>query len=359
MNNKLNYFLLSINAIKRRRHWFGDQFNFRKLINYLILGVTFVLKKQVVHAWPAALKIDISPICNLHCPTCIHAEPGDNPLLQKQEFKGKYMTIDLYKKIVNEAKGRIPVFSLYYLGDPFMHPDIDEMCRLAKDAGINVHLSTNFSLKFSDERIISIINSGVCHLSVCVDGITQEVYEKTRKGGRIDFVLSNLTRVIEFRNKSGKKYPIVEVQYIKFTHNAYQIPDALALFQKIGVDHIQIVDGHVTNYCDVERKSSDVFQPRPKKTNRGCFWPYFFMVIKYNGDVIPCCAFRLATQYCSDENPRVLGNIYDNDIFSIWNSSVYRQIRYLTINPNGVEYDEKLKNTFCYGCRNLYTLKKL
>ncbi len=47
------------------------------------------------------------------------------------------------------------------------------MCGIARDANLNVHLSTNFSFRFTDERIRRIVDSGVSHLTVCVDGFFQ------------------------------------------------------------------------------------------------------------------------------------------------------------------------------------------
>lgn len=48
-----------------------------------------------------------------------------------------------------------------YAGDPLVHPDLDRMCRIAHDAGVNSHINTNFSFPLSDARIDSIVASGL------------------------------------------------------------------------------------------------------------------------------------------------------------------------------------------------------
>ena len=55
------------------------------------------------------------------------------------------MTVDQYQRIIDEIKGKSAAVSLYYLGDPLVHPDLDKMCRIAADAGLEVHLSARTS----------------------------------------------------------------------------------------------------------------------------------------------------------------------------------------------------------------------
>ena len=75
--------------------------------------------------------------------------------------------------------------SMYYLGDPLMHPDLDEMCRITSNGGLNAHISSNFSFSLTDERLRSLVLSGLTHLTVCVDGFSHETYSRTRVGGRL------------------------------------------------------------------------------------------------------------------------------------------------------------------------------
>lgn len=346
--------MTNIRQIVRRLSWLWGQLTFRKVINYLFLGGAYVFKRQVIQAWPAVLKIDVSPMCNLRCSVCVHADLGDNPVFPRQVFNGKYMSLGQYRKIVDEARGNVAAFSLYYLGDPFMHPDIDEMCRIARDAGINVHLSTNFSFKFTEERIAQIANSGVTHLTVCVDGFSQETYGMTRLQGNLRWVLDNLECLCKYKKVNRLKYPRIEVQYLKFNHNSKELPQAMSFFNRLGIDHVESYWGMVNNYIELDPKSFDVFEPRASKMFPLCSWPFATMLIKYNGDVIPCCNFRHVSQYGEGENARVLGNVFENGIHAVWTSSEYRNLRQLCIKPTGFFADEKFKEHFCYGCPGLF-----
>lgn len=346
--------MTNIRQIIRRLHWFLNGLTFRKATNGFSLLIAYAFKRERIRAWPAVLKVDVSPMCNLKCPVCVHAEPEDNPLLQKQVFKGKRMSLEQFQRLVDEARGKVSAFSLYYLGDPYMHPDIDEMCRITRDAGINVHLSTNFSFRFSDERIEKIAHSGVTHLTVCVDGFSQETYGKTRQRGNIEFVLSNLERLSAYKKRHGLDSPRIEVQYIKFNHNVHELSQALAFFSKLGVDHVENYWGMVNNYSDLEPRNYEIFKPLPAKALPRCYWPFATMMIKYNGDVIPCCNFRHAAQYGEGEDAKPLGNVFNEGFLAVWDSPVYRRTRRLCANPGAVLEDDSLKEHFCYGCPALF-----
>ena len=260
------------------------------------------------------------------------------------------MTLDDYRRIIDEIKGKVSAVSLHYFGDPLVHPDLDEMCRIARDAGLSVQYSTNLSYTLSDERIRSIVTSGVTHLRVCVDGLSQRKYALTRVGGHIDRVLHNLERICAVRKELGLVHPRVEVQYIKFQHNLDEFEAAKRLFDTIGVDQVTTFWGILHNVVDLDPRFTKVLGPqKPQRTPR-CHWPYFAMVIKYNGDVVACCSHRSSEQYRRGGDARVLGNVFETSVREVWNSIPYRQARRMAADPSALQRDPTLAGHFCYGC---------
>lgn len=304
---------------------------------------------------PRTLKIDISPLCNLHCITCIHAFPSGYPALEDQEFNSKQkMSLSQFQAIIDSVKSQTLLLSLHYLGDPLMHPDLDEMCQIAGNAGLNVHYSTNFSYELSDERIRSILTSGVTQISICVDGITQDIYETTRIGGNLDLVLNNLKRLCEMKRKEGFNVPNIEVQYIKFQHNSDQFPEAKKKCKALGADQVTGLLGNKLNYVAYSFEKYKIVKPKNKKLLPLCYWPFFSMLIKYNGDVIPCCWHRQGDQYSKSGDPMVLGNVFQTSVSEIWNSEYYRQLRGLAKNPGLFDKETSPEKIFCYGCPMLF-----
>ncbi len=355
LSDSYGYLRLLIKGTRRRQGWFLENLTFRKAVNMAVSGAQFALKSERMHTLPVAVKIDISPMCNLSCTVCVHADPNDNPALEKQDFDPKQrMTVDQFRRIIDQVKGRSAAVSLYYVGDPLVHPDLDEMCGIARDAGLNVHISTNYSFALTDARIRRIVRSGLTHLTVCVDGLSQEKYQLTRVGGRIDRVLSNLKRTCEARRELGQVYPKVEVQFIKFQHNVDELEAARHKVLSYGVDQFTDFWGSLTNYTDNDPDVFEVQGPHKNERLPQCFWPHSSIVIKYNGDVIPCCSFRIGMQYASEDDPRIIGNIFRTSIQEVWNNKKYQQARQLVSNPEAVHADPSLKDHFCYSCPVLF-----
>jgi len=317
----------------------------------LVGSFHFALKHERVTHWPAVVKIDISPICNLRCTVCVHADPGGNDMLERQVFApGHKMTVAQFRRIIDEIRDRTSTVSLYTWGDPLTHPNLDEMCRIAHDAGLKVHISTNFSFSLKDERIRSIVESGLTHLTVCVDGLSQEKYEKTRVGGRIDRVIHNLRRVAAYRRELGRPYPKIEIQYIKYQHNVDELEAARKVGEEIGVEQFSDFWGALHNYADREPENYAVQGPRPNRILPQCYWPHFSMVIKYNGDVIPCCEHRMAAQHMQGGDARIFGNVFETSVREVWNNEEYRKARRIVSNPEVVNAEPELHKHFCDGC---------
>ena len=341
----------------RHQRWVLDGLTFGKAANLALAAGQYALRHEVMRAWPVVAKVDISPLCNLRCTICVHARPsaGSAPQLAQQKFSAKQlMSVDRYRDIVRELSGHTAAVSLYYLGDPLMHPHLDEICDATREAGINAHVSTNFSFTLSDDRLRSLLSCGLSHLSVCVDGLTQESYGKTRVGGRIELVLDNLRRLLQLRREMRALRPRIEVQYIKFQHNLGELEPARALCARFGVDQFTDFWGWLGNYTDHALDRVTVGAPRASGMLPLCPWPHFSLLVRYDGGVIPCCNHRMSEQYSGSTERREVGNVFDAGVWSVWNSLAYRELRRLVANPSRSAREHKLAASFCQDCPVLF-----
>ena len=239
-----------ISDFYRRSEWLFGRVTIGKMATFLGNVLAFSLKAKRVKTYPFMLKIDISPLCNLACPTCIHAIPSriedeTRSVFERQKFnKNQKMSISQFSKIIEEVKGKTSAISLFYYGDPLMHPNLDELCSIAFKAGMNVHYTTNFSFNLSDQRIEQIALSGVTHITIALDGATQETYQITRVGGKLDRVLSNLQRLSRYKRDHGLAYPTIEVQSLKFAHHKPgELDEIRKLADSFGVDRFTTFEG--------------------------------------------------------------------------------------------------------------------
>src|ERR1043166_4124753 len=119
---------LLLTGLRRRQGWFLEGMTLRRAFNLLMGGAQWALKNEHMYSFPTAVKIAISPMCNLSCTVCVHADPNGDPALEKQEFHPQHrMSVEQFRKIINQIRGRSSAVSLYYVGDPLVHPDLDEM----------------------------------------------------------------------------------------------------------------------------------------------------------------------------------------------------------------------------------------
>lgn len=351
------YWARTAGEVMRRRAWITDHLTPRKAANLALAAGQWALKQERMRAWPVVAKVDISPLCNLHCTVCVHALPsaGTGPLLPRQVFRREHrMPVERYREIAAQLAGRTAAVSLYYLGDPLMHPHLEEICDATREAGLNSHVSTNFSFDLPDERLRALLASGLTHLTVCVDGLSQATYGRTRVGGRIDRVLDNLDRLMRLRRESGATYPRVEVQYVKFQHNVGELEAARARFMQAGVDQFTEFWGSLYNYTDFDDGRVQVAGPLPPRRVPRCLWPHFALVVRYDGDVIPCCNFRSGVQYVPGADRRTLGNVFEQGVWEVWNGAAYQDLRRLTADPRRAAREPALASTFCEGCPELY-----
>ena len=57
-------------AILRRCGWLTENTSVAKLTAIARSSIAFALRSEIVSAYPSVVKIDISPLCGLHCKMC-------------------------------------------------------------------------------------------------------------------------------------------------------------------------------------------------------------------------------------------------------------------------------------------------
>jgi MoaA/NifB/PqqE/SkfB family radical SAM enzyme len=94
-------------------------------------------------------------------------------------------------------------------------------------------VSTNCTLitpKIAEE----VVNCGLDHLVVAIDGITQESYEVYRTGGKVADALAGMKRIVEERAKQKSKM-VIEWQFLVHKHNVHEVEAAKKMAEELGV----------------------------------------------------------------------------------------------------------------------------
>lgn len=146
-------------------------------------------------------------------------------------------------------------------------------------------VSTNFSLKISDEYMAELLSSGLDHFIIAVDGITQESYSKYRKGGNLSLVISNLERLASMQKEIDNSLRI-EIQFLEFPHNKNDRQGVYDLAKRL----------RVWRFCVIENSSPKGWEgirfkgTEEERRKRGCYHLWVASTINSVGE-IGCCDY--------------------------------------------------------------------
>lgn len=319
----------------------------QKLFNVARSELSRVRGDIVLNSRPYIYTIDTGNACNLRCPLCPTGYHG-------LERPTSLMTLAQFETIIEKIRPYAVEVILHNWGEPFLNPDILPIIRHARANGIGTTLSSNLNLVHRGERFLEdVVDSGLEHLTVSIDGTTQEVYEQYRKGGNLERVLANLRYLLAHRNRLGRREPVVEWQYLVMKHNDHQMEAARQLAKDIGVDRIRFTGAglpfkEMHNASLASQWISDLptyrgyspqgFAERGYLYDEKCFYLYRAMTVNPQGEVSPCCAVY--------EQSADFGNLLTSDLEEVWNNAHYRSSRAL-FSRKAADTDVQ---TICHRC---------
>ena len=301
--------------------------SFKKLSNIIQLGFSYVTRRFTDHPFqhglPYALSVEVSTFCNLHCTEC----PSG---LRKFTRPTGLINHDFFKQIIDQVKGHLVYLTLYFQGEPYLHPQFLSLVRYAHDNGIYTATSTNGHF-LTKENAQETIVSGLDRVIVSLDGLDQETYSKYRVSGNVEKVKNGLKNLVEAKKENHSKTPYIILQFIAFAHNQHQIEAVKAYGKELGVDEVQIKSAQIYDfdkgsnlliddikYTRYERLEDGGWQIRSKLPDR-CWRMWSACVITWDGMIVPCC-------FDKDADHR-LGNLNDDTFKQIWKSKAYKQFR--------------------------------
>lgn len=304
--------------IKKRR--------FDIILYKLLKGLT---GKSLFSPLPFYLVIEPTNLCNLRCIAC---PTGTNKLNRL----ARSMSLQEFKKIVDEVRSYIAHIDLWNLGEPFLHKDILQMVRYATESGIRIRICTNGTFFKDIEYCKYVVKSGLYYLIICLDGADHETYNKYRKGADFSAVIKGFELIYQAKKELKSRKPIVELQFIVMKHNEHQRQMMLEMSGKLHADvYREKAVGIGFDGSDFQKVAKEIF-PRDTSFNRNyvekdglfvnevavpnsCSSIEYYTVINSNGDVTPCCS-DLASFH-------IMGNIFRDDLRDIWRNGKYQNLR--------------------------------
>ena len=281
------------------------------------------VKKPMLKAMPISIKIEPTTACNLGCPEC----PSGLKQFTRPEGNLKQ---DFYKKVINQVYKRSYYLNFYFQGEPFINPDFLEMVKYADDKKMYTATSTNAHF-LNEENAKKTIKSGLCRLTISIDGITQETYESYRKNGTLEKVIEGTKNVVKWKKELKSKTPYIIFQFLVVKPNEHQIEEAQKLADDLGVDEIRFKTAQlydfkhgndlmpsIEKYSRYKKQADGTYRLKNKLLNE-CWRMWSSCVITWDGKVVPCCFDKDAIHQ--------LGEIEQTPLKEIWISKPYNSFR--------------------------------
>ncbi len=300
------------------------------LINSYLLSV--IIKKPILWAYPFAITIEPITNCNLSCEEC----PTGKKTLTRPLGK---ISLEFFKKIVDEVYKKTFYLNLYLQGEPFIHPDIIEMLEYAVNKKMFVCISTNGHF-LDSETCSKIVKSGIQKLIISLDGATEETYLKYRIGGDFNKVTVGIKNLSDSKKKLKSNTPEIIIQMLINKYNEHEISIAKDLTCNLGANKFVLKTMQIYNDFDFLPDSKKF--KRYLKSNNGsfvinrkihnrCYRLWSNAVFTFDGNIIPCCFDKNAEYKFGNINVgensnmgRKFKELWTSDDFNNFRSSVLK-----------------------------------
>ncbi len=312
---------------------------------------------QYILPFPPVVRIEPAASCNfkcIHCPTGLDMTPTG--VMSLEMFEKIAMNLE---EIITEREKRLdttgrrdypesPLFRvivLYHGGEPLLNKNFIAMVRRSKQLAKFVKTVTNGS-RLDDKTIEEIINSGLDHIEISLDGVSAEENDFIRANPlnmTYDVISERIKRLIKQRNEHGLSLPRVSISNT-------QIPETTADVMKDPQppQHMLEMFKEVSSDVHYNPNWALVWPGMPLKIHgkpdfNHCDHVINTISIRSNGDVVPCC-YDLVSKM-------PMGNINEKGLQEIWNSKRYQNMR--------KAIDKFSPPELCKGCPVLYKFKPM
>ena len=271
-----------------------------------------VSNRELVTEYPLYIQIEHIGKCNLRCASCIQ---GIDDL--RDSYSKGFPVLDMasFKNIVNEAKEfDCPSMSFHNNDEPLLVKDMESRIELAKEKGfVDLILVTNATL-LTPERSERLLKSGITKINFSLDACDESVYRKVRIGGDFNQVLHNIEYFMSLRQSLGLRIPITRATCVVSKYCSDHVDE----FRRFWEKRVDIVE--FQNFQALEGYTESL-KPEGAVVDQSfvCNAPWQQVVVRPNGNILPCCSFYGAEL--------VLGNINCTSIYDVWNGRWMKTIR--------------------------------
>lgn len=282
-----------------------------KVENFILAQREMLDRTVEVRSLPWILNLDTFSGCNLKCPFC----PTGTGQMERRRAQ---LPIEHAMRMIDLVKDHALEVRLYNWGEPFLNPEIFEIIRYARDAGLFTVISSNLSVKVKDLPR-KVVDSGLDRLTASIDGISQKALETYRRKADAALCFDNIKAIADEKARQGVDHPSIELRFLVFRHNEHELGQLEAKRQALGADLFEPRRAFIFHESFIPRHPD--FAPIRDVFEHTCDFLYAELTVEATGAVSPCC-----TNTSSQWDVGRLDAI-DGDLRRFWNSPIYRAMR--------------------------------
>lgn len=170
---------------------------------------------------PSKLFVEVTTRCNMSCAMCVKQTDGGS------STEGD-LSMPVFRALAPAFPG-LEALILNGVGEPLLHPRLEEMIRTARKRMPGkgwVGFQSN-GLLLTEARAVSLASAGLDRICFSIDGASPETFRKVRAGGEIEGVERALAAMAVAKKQCGRPDLQVGVEFVVMRSNLRELPDAL------------------------------------------------------------------------------------------------------------------------------------
>lgn len=258
-----------------------------------------------VSIFPLHLDIENSALCNMQCPMCFRTTGAF-----REGIEQGFMPFYLFKKIIDEAaEYRIYSIRISHRGEAFMHPEVIDFIKYAKNSGIKEVSSLSNILSLTPTLFEQAMRAGLDWLTISFDGIGK-TYERIRKPAKFEESVEKIKEYKRIKENAGFSKPVIKIQSIWPA-----IKDCAEEYVKLFQTYVDgIASNPLIDYLHKDDPSEIEYWE-----NFDCPVPYQRLTVLFNG-LVPYC-------HNDEFNTSIIGDVNKNRIYDIWHGNEMAKVR--------------------------------
>jgi len=264
--------------------------------------------------FPPYVTFELVNKCNFKCVMC--------PVTYTEGSR-KELDFELFKKAIDEISQYGSAIRFIGYDEPLLYPQIKEAIKYVKEKKLLLHITTNASLLNNNNLYKTFVEEGVDSVIISMQGLSKEEYCSMRQLSDKTYseVISNIKKLYDYR--------VTNKPYIKITSTITQRDshsDAKE-FAKIHLDYVDEVQ--ITGWTHFvaikeqygqENIMNEMQVKAPTfKAHTPCYVPNYEMIIKSDGNIMPCCNTTTSSL--------LIGKTGENSLMEAWDSKKALSIR--------------------------------